>query len=70
MAGAALHRDRMLAWYPGRIADIEEELQNLEAGSPEAAALKEDLILNRLNFQATRGRREKGPARPSPSPTA
>ncbi len=52
MAEAASNRDRMLAWYPDRIAGIEAELQSLGADAPEAAALEEDLILSRLNFQA------------------
>ncbi len=61
MADAAGQRDRMLAWYPGRIADIEAELQSLAADSPEAAALKEDLILNRLNFSAIEAAAEQAP---------
>ncbi len=61
MAEAAVHRDRTLAWYPDRIADIEEELQNLEAGSPGAAALEEGLILNRLNFHALEADEKKVP---------
>ena len=61
MAAAASQRDRMLDWYPGRIADIEAELQGLDADAPEAAALEEDLILSRLNFQAVEAAAEQAP---------
>jgi len=61
MAEAAANRERLLAWYPDRIADIEAELQTLGADTSEAAALKEDLILNRLNFQAIEAAAEKVP---------
>ena len=44
-------RDRMLAWYPSRIKDLETELEALPAGDPGAAALAEDLTLVRLNFE-------------------
>jgi glyoxylase-like metal-dependent hydrolase (beta-lactamase superfamily II) len=61
MAEAAGQRDRMLAWYPGRIADIEAELQSLAADAPEAVALEEDLNLNRLNFHAVEAAAEQAP---------
>ncbi len=50
MAGAAAQRDRLLEWYPNRIAELEQELAGVSAGSPEAARLSEDLILSRLLF--------------------
>ena len=53
----AERRDRLLEWYPGRIADLEEELQGLDPDDPGAAVLEEDLIYNRLFFEAvTAGR--------------
>jgi glyoxylase-like metal-dependent hydrolase (beta-lactamase superfamily II) len=48
---AAGNRDRLLELYPGWIAELEAELRELPAGAPEAARLKEDLILRRLNYE-------------------
>jgi len=45
-------RDFQLQWYPGHIAEMEEELQGLEPGDPKVAALRENLIYNRLFFKA------------------
>ena len=45
-------RDFQLQWYPGHIAEMEEELQGLEAGDPKVATLRENLIYNRLFFKA------------------
>ena len=44
----ASQRERLLEWYPARLADEEQQLASLAAGSPEAASLKEDMVLNRL----------------------
>jgi glyoxylase-like metal-dependent hydrolase (beta-lactamase superfamily II) len=48
---AAGNRERLLEWYPQRIAELETELGGLDADSPEAARLKEDLILAELIFE-------------------
>jgi len=50
MANTARGRDRTLDWYRGRLPEMEEELQSLEPGSSEAAALGEELIYQRLVF--------------------
>ncbi len=50
MANIAGRRDIRLAWYPDRIAELENELKALPAGDPGAAVLKENIIINRLNF--------------------
>jgi len=50
-------RDRLLEWYPGRLADLEEELQNLDPDDPQAAVIEEDLIYNRLFFEAVKAGR-------------
>ena len=52
MAAAAGRRDFQLSWYPERITEIEAELGALADGDPGAAAIEEDLIFARLNFQA------------------
>ncbi|MFC2144077.1 MBL fold metallo-hydrolase [Acidobacteriota bacterium] len=44
-------RDFQLQWYPGHIAELEEELLALDADDPEAAAIEENLIYNRLFFE-------------------
>jgi len=52
-AGMALptnQRDRVLAWYPGRIAELEEELE--AADDSTAEVIKENLILTALNYEA------------------
>jgi glyoxylase-like metal-dependent hydrolase (beta-lactamase superfamily II) len=54
MAEAANHRDRMLDYYPTRIADLETALAELEAGDPTATYLKEDLILVSLLYDQMR----------------
>ena len=51
MARAAGDRDRMLEWFPTRIAELEAELGDLAADDPRIAPLKEDLILNRLLYE-------------------
>jgi len=45
-------RDFQLQWYPGHIAELEKELQGLDAGDPKTAAVEENLIYNRLFFEA------------------
>ena len=57
----AERRDRLLEWYPGRIADLEEELQGLETDDPKAAVIEEDLIYNRLVFEAVKAGRKLVP---------
>jgi len=47
----------LLEWYPGRLADLEEELQNLDPDDPQAAVIEEDLIYNRLFFEAVKAGR-------------
>jgi glyoxylase-like metal-dependent hydrolase (beta-lactamase superfamily II) len=54
-------RDRLLEWYPGRIADLEEEAQGLESDDPRAAVIEEDLIYNRLVFEAVKAGRKLVP---------
>lgn len=48
LVAAAGNRERLLAWYPRRIAELETELAKLPDGSPESRRLREDLILDRL----------------------
>lgn len=50
MAAAAQRSERILDWYSDRFSEMENELASLEAGSPEAAALGEELIYKRLFF--------------------
>jgi glyoxylase-like metal-dependent hydrolase (beta-lactamase superfamily II) len=45
-------RNRLLEWYAGRIAELEEELKSLAADDPKAAVLGEELIYRRLFFEA------------------
>jgi glyoxylase-like metal-dependent hydrolase (beta-lactamase superfamily II) len=54
----ANRRDFQLEWYPGRMADLEEELGGLEPDDPRAAVIAEDLIYARLFFEAVRDGRE------------
>jgi glyoxylase-like metal-dependent hydrolase (beta-lactamase superfamily II) len=54
----ASRRDFQLEWYPGRIADLEEELGGLDPDDPRAAIIEEDLIYARLFFEAVKGGRE------------
>ncbi len=65
MAGVADNRDRLLTWYPNRIAELEAELAALPSDDPEAAAIEEDLILKRLNLRVV----EAGESQPAPSLT-
>jgi len=51
MKAAAGNRGRMLGLYPDWIAESEAELEKADADSPEAARLREELILRRLNFE-------------------
>ncbi len=51
MEAAADNREQMLGFYPGWIADREAALEKAEADTPEAARLREDLILRRMNFE-------------------
>jgi glyoxylase-like metal-dependent hydrolase (beta-lactamase superfamily II) len=51
-ARASGMRDFQLQWYPGHIAELEEELQGLDPDDPKIAALEENLIYNRLFFEA------------------
>ena len=46
----AANRERLLEFYPGWIAELATELNQLPADAPEAARMKEDLILRRMNF--------------------
>jgi len=48
---SATDRDRLLELYPGWIADLEMALDELASDAPEAARIREDLILRRLNFE-------------------
>ncbi|MCJ7755192.1 MAG: MBL fold metallo-hydrolase [Thermoanaerobaculales bacterium] len=57
----AERRDRLLEWYPGRIADLEEELQGLDLDDPRVAVIEEDLIYNRLVFEAIKAGRKLVP---------
>ena len=57
----AERRDRLLEWYPGRIADLEAELQGLDPDDPRAAVIEEDLIYNRLVFDAVKAGRKLVP---------
>jgi len=50
MAAIMDRRDSHLEWYPNRISDLEGELDALPADDPKAPALRENIILNRLNF--------------------
>ncbi len=50
LAQSAERRERLLQWYPDRIATLEQELKVMSADDPGRSALREDLILNRLNF--------------------
>ena len=65
MAVAAGRRDVLLTWYPNRIAGLTEELEALPADDPKAAALEEDIILNRLYLQVV----EAGELPPTPTLT-
>jgi glyoxylase-like metal-dependent hydrolase (beta-lactamase superfamily II) len=51
-------RDLQLEWYPGRIADLEEELAGLDPNDPRVAVIEEDLVYNRLFFEAVKSGRE------------
>ena len=57
----AERRDRVLEWYPGRIADLEEELQGLDPDDPRVAVIEEELIYNRLVFEAVKAGRKLVP---------
>jgi len=57
----AERRDRLLEWYPGRVADLEEELQGLDSDDPRVAVIEEDLIYNRLIFEAVKAGRKLVP---------
>jgi glyoxylase-like metal-dependent hydrolase (beta-lactamase superfamily II) len=46
------HRQEVIDWYTTRIPEQEAELEELAPDSPEAARLREDLILNRMEFEA------------------
>jgi glyoxylase-like metal-dependent hydrolase (beta-lactamase superfamily II) len=61
LAQMADHRDRLLQWYPDRIAELEAELGSLDEDSPEAARLREDLIINRLNYEEVKADRKPVP---------
>ncbi len=63
MAGVADNRDRLLTWYPNRIAELEAELAALPIGDPKVAAIKEDIILKRLNLRVVEA------AEPQPAPS-
>ena len=54
-------RDFQLQWYPGHIAELEEELQALDADDPKAAAIKENLIYNRLFFETVEANQDPVP---------
>ena len=53
--------DRLLEWYPGRIAELEDELQGLDSDDPREAVIEEDLIYNRLVFEAVKEGRKTVP---------
>ena len=61
LAKTARLRDFQLQWYPGHIAELEEELQDLDAGDPKIAALEENLTCNRLFFEAVEANQELAP---------
>ncbi len=63
MDAIAGRRDSLLDWYPNRITELESELKTIAADDPKTAAIKEDLILNRLNLQVVEAGIE--PARPN-----
>ena len=51
-------RDFQLQWYPGHIAELEKELRGLDASDPKTAAVEENLIYNRLFFEAVEANEE------------
>jgi glyoxylase-like metal-dependent hydrolase (beta-lactamase superfamily II) len=62
LVAIAERRERLLEWYPGRIADLEKEFQGLDPDDPKAAVIEEDLIYNRLVLEAvTAGRKLVAP---------
>jgi tetratricopeptide (TPR) repeat protein len=61
LARTAALRDFQLEWYPGHIAELEKELQGLDASDPITAAVEENLIYNRLFFEAVEANQELMP---------
>jgi len=61
MARAAGRRAFRLEWYPQHLASLEEQLTGLESDDPGAARLKEDIIYNRLLYEANKTPRELVP---------
>ena len=54
MVRAAGRRAFRLEWYPQHLASLEEQLTGLESDDPGAARLKEDIIYNRLFYEANK----------------
>jgi len=54
MVRAAERRAFRLEWYPQHLASLEEQLTGLESDDPRAARLKEDIIYNRLFYEANK----------------
>jgi len=50
ISAAAGRRDFRLDWYPNRISELEDELKAFPPDDPTAPALRENIILNRLNL--------------------
>jgi len=54
-------RERLLEWYPARLAEQERQLASLAPDTPEAARLREDITLNRLLLGARQADRPAVP---------
>jgi glyoxylase-like metal-dependent hydrolase (beta-lactamase superfamily II) len=58
LAEIAERRAQQLEWYPGRIAELETELESLPADDPKVAVLEEEITYRRLFFEAIQENQE------------
>ena len=54
MKRSAGDRPRIIDWLSARCSELEKEIGDLPAGSPDAARLKEDLVCNRLELKVAK----------------
>ena len=61
MAAQGGDRERLLAWHDRRVGELKAELEKEPAGSPKAARLKEELVLDRVGREALMSDAKKVP---------